>query len=270
MVPMPVKPVEKLIHQGKWRIAVITAILVLGMQFMVASSQPPQLPLLESVCMTNPVTLDGAITRPTEWSEVSPRDLNLSATITARFWIKNDAAWLYILERVPWPSGDTDLGDLAQINYFWDGFSDMGIVTAGNATTDAYGFNGTTWFIDILASPPGQNNVQGAATHDGTHYWFEYRKALNSLDGRDWILLPGNTYGETPTIFLLGLRDTSKQESLIVQVRIYLSTCSVGGKVLETVGMQAWVIMLGVLGVIAAILFGTDVSHKSIKSLGEI
>jgi hypothetical protein len=39
----------------------------------------------------------------------------------------------------------------------------------------------------------GFNNVEGAPTFDGTYYWFEFRKALDSGDaaGHDWSAAPG-------------------------------------------------------------------------------
>gem|GEM_PF-3296166 len=152
------------------------------------------------------VTLDGKMTTADEWSDTVPVDLNLTerhvgpGSVSARIWMKNDDTWLYMLYRIIWPAEDIDPFDGGFIDYFseWIGepsplwnSSDMNYIGFNNVTWDAYGWNETGWYSDTDALPPGENNVEGAATHDGTYYWFEFRKTLDSGDGYDWSFSPG-------------------------------------------------------------------------------
>ena len=182
--------------------------------------------------LRNAVTSDGKISSSEEWSDATPYDIPLDKVsgwpiravvqsdkmLTA--WFKNDGGWLYMLYRVAWPSGDVDPNDGAFIELFWGAYSppweysDSSWIFFNQATFDAYGWDDTRWYGDVDASPAGQNNVEGAATHDGTYYWFEFRKMLRSGDGRDWNLNPGETVGspyapsESPHL-LVGIWDNS-------------------------------------------------------------
>jgi Zn-dependent metalloprotease len=169
-----------------------------------------------SYSLGSPVSLDGRITSPAEWSDAVPQDLTLPKgssgpdTVPARFWMKNDANWLYILERVTW-SGPTSARSDGDISYYWDWYdgkwphSDLGGVNFDGTTFDGYGWDETTWYDDPV------NNVQGAATHDGTYYWFEFRKALDSGDGYDWTFVPGGTYGTRPPDLMVGFWDDNEE-----------------------------------------------------------
>jgi len=173
------------------------------------------------------VVLDGIITNPSEWADTDYYDIvlartwgwpnkqiNFSETIVVRYWFKNDATFLYFLARVAWPAGDIDVSDVALIELFWGQYvppwehSDVGWVSFGNGTWDAYGWDDTTWYGDIgwalnstsgewfPCNATGQRNLAGRASYDGTYYWFELRKALDSGDGYDWSLTPGQTVGD--------------------------------------------------------------------------
>jgi hypothetical protein len=179
-------------------------------------------PAATSNWLTQPVTLDGHMTTPDEWSDAASYYLPLPnyygpGIVSATFWFKNDATWLYILERVEWsPGAGPQECDSSSIEYFWPewhypngwDYSDAGGVNYGglypNPTFDLYGWDEQQWYDDTLAVPPGQNNVQGAATHDGTGYWFEFRKPLASGDGYDWTFVPGGTYGPRPPDLMVG------------------------------------------------------------------
>jgi len=77
---------------------------------------------IESPWLRNEVTFDGKMTAAEEWSDAVCLDLTLleqhegPATISSRWWVKNDAQWLYLLARVP-------VAELeaygAFIDYFW-------------------------------------------------------------------------------------------------------------------------------------------------------
>jgi len=167
-----------------------------------------------SYWLRSQVTLDGGMTSPTEWSDAVPQNLTLPewgngpSAVSAKWWMKNDATWLYILERVTW-SGPTSAKSDGDISYYWDWWngtwphSDMGGVNFDRTTFDLHGWDETTWYSDPV------NNVQGAATYDGTYYWFEFRKALNSTDGYDWTFVPGGTYGAHPASLMVGFYDES-------------------------------------------------------------
>jgi len=49
-------------------------------------------------------------------------------------------------------------------------------------------------YTDTQVSPPGENNVSGGASYDGTYYWFEFGKPLNTGDRYDLVLMPGQIY----------------------------------------------------------------------------
>jgi hypothetical protein len=197
--------------------------------------------------LVNPVKLDGKITSVSEWSDTVSYDLTLvriygwpnrrigPETLTARFWFKNDATWLYLLVRVAWPASDIDVYDGAFIELFWGQYgppwehSDFSFVTFGGLKWDAYGWDESRWYGDTDASPPGQNNVEGAGSYDGTYYWFEFRKTLNSGDGRDWSLASGQIVGspnapaETPHL-IVGIWDNSISSSYECYISLTLST----------------------------------------------
>jgi len=158
-------------------------------------------PSIESPWLRNETTVDGKLTTAQEWSDAVCLNLSLiekhigPAAIASRWWIKNDAVWLYLLARVP----VTELeGHGAYIDYFWGQYvppwehSDFGTVGRDNQTFDGYGYDDMNWKEDVLAAPPGQNNVQGKASQDTSYYWFEFRKTLNSGEAYDWAWGPGD------------------------------------------------------------------------------
>ena len=203
-----------------------------------ASSEPPT---LISAPMKRPVTLDGMATGPTEWAESKPVDVQLGVGccppvapfISARAWSKFDSTWIYFLFRITWPASDVDQDDLSSIEYFWGHYgppwehSDSGWVSVGGTTGDEYGWDDAEWYDDEASG--GQNNVEGAATHDGIYYWFEFKKALNSGDGFDWTLERGHTYGLRDVSkgiyggdLIFGLWSTTKQEFSLAYIKLQI------------------------------------------------
>ena len=90
---------------------------------------------------------------------------------------------------------------------------------------DGYG-DGANWFTDTAASPPGENNVEGTATHDGTSYWFEFRKRLNSGDGYDWSWASGQTittHEDAPHL-MVGFVDVSTERGYAHYITLNLGT----------------------------------------------
>jgi hypothetical protein len=165
--------------------------------------------LLKSNWLHNSVVLDGKITSSAEWSDTASTDAELGMGdpvgppfVSARIWVKNDGEWLYLLFKVPWLSSDVDVDDAMGISFYWGPFEnpwlhfDASLLEFSGYPSDTYRYNCTGDMIaDTDYAPPGQNNLEGFATHDGTHYWFEMRKALSSGDGYDWSLETGRTYG---------------------------------------------------------------------------
>jgi hypothetical protein len=181
---------------------------------------------IDSARLTQQVRLDGQISSNQEWSDATCLDITLtepdsgSVSIPTRWWIKNDAEWLYLLVRVPAEElikpSVSRYG--AAINYFWPEWSgeswphsDAGSVNQDNKARDQYGWDEERWYEDTQASPPGENNVQGSMSEDGTYVWFEFRKALDSGDDRDldWSWLPGETIGDDESALLLGVWGTT-------------------------------------------------------------
>lgn len=153
------------------------------------------------------MTLDGKITSSTEWSDSGYTDVELGQGdpveppyINARVWAMNDGEWLYLFYRIRWPAAEVDDDSVAIYGYWgpyenpWFYF-DAGSLGYTGWPWDTYRHNESEQHDDTLATPPGETNVEGAATHDGTYYWFEFRKELSSGDGYDWDLEPGRTYG---------------------------------------------------------------------------
>jgi hypothetical protein len=171
---------------------------------------------IESPWLRNRVTFDGRMTTAEEWSDAvcfdltlrepdwSSGDLQWGDKIPSRWWIKNDAQWLYLFARVPVAELEAHL---AAINYFWPyphEHSDAGWVEQEGDLFDGYGWDEENWSDDTSASPPGENNVQGVANKDATYHWFEFRKALASGDDYDWDWAAGKTVGSDDGHVLLG------------------------------------------------------------------
>ncbi|MBN1219629.1 MAG: hypothetical protein JXM69_11920 [Anaerolineae bacterium] len=64
------------------------------------------------------------------------------------------------------------------------------------------GWDDERWYEDTQASPPGESNVAGAMSEDGTYVWFEFRKALNSGDDYDWSWRAGDTVPDVGEVWL--------------------------------------------------------------------
>jgi len=162
--------------------------------------------MLISGWMTQPVTLDGQITTVKEWSDAIPADLALrntpGATISARIWIKNDLKWIFILAAVKWPANDADRYDSFRIVIYYSSPRKTGTMLDESGlrgdgwTYDRYGIEGGDWRDDNEMSPPGQVDVRGGASYNGTHYLFEFGKLLNTGDRYDLVLVPGQTYAD--------------------------------------------------------------------------
>lgn len=173
------------------------------------NAQPP--PTISSGWMTQPVVVDGRMTTADEWSDAIAVDLTLSETygqekrlISARVWIKNDLKHFCILMSVKWPTKDVDQRDTFQFFIRLGYKGDASEVNALGRTNDFYVVRITTQpgleqdqsLEDAKMSPPGKNNVEGGASYDGTRYWFELRKELNTGDPYDLVLVPGQRYYE--------------------------------------------------------------------------
>jgi multiple sugar transport system substrate-binding protein len=159
---------------------------------------------IDSPWLRNVVTLDGRLTTVDEWSDAACVDLVLttrhspgptgSESVLTRWWIKNDGEWVYLLARVP--AGSEVHG--AYIAQFWGeygppwDYSDEAWIDRDGIADDGYGWNDEEWFSDAEASPPGQNNAEGAVTAESDYVWFEFRKALHAGDGYDWDWAPGD------------------------------------------------------------------------------
>jgi len=187
--------------------SILLLAVLAGAQLIIPVKAEPIITII-SGWLTQPVTLDGRITTAEEWSDAIPVDLTLrgeksGSLIPARVWIKNGHEWLYILMSVEWPADDIDQGDHFKIMYGWRNDSaeirDEALVAFDGRTGDEYVVKvdevEQISYEDTNMSPPGENNAEGGASHDGTHYWFEFRKELDSGDGYDWVFVPGQTYG---------------------------------------------------------------------------
>jgi hypothetical protein len=161
--------------------------------------------------LVNPVVIDGQKSSPDEWADTSRYDVALNLVwnwpnriversdkvLSVRF--KNDAVWLYMFYQIEWPSSELDTRDGGFIELFsgWTGSgwseSDYGGTFLEGTNVDFYSWTGGEWFADTDTG--GQNNVEGAVSYDGWYYRIEFRKMLDSGDGFDWSLSPGELVG---------------------------------------------------------------------------
>lgn len=186
-------------------------------------------PVVFCAWLENPVEIDGRMTSSYEWSEAVPIDITLGVNFgreppfyRTSVWAKNDDTSLYLLYRIEYPFEERNDEDRASISYLWPEmsednmwpYSDSGSCSFGGQVRDTYRSidqADTRWKLDTEFEPPGQNNVEGACTHDGIYYWFEMKKDLNSGDGYDWNLKLGERYPEHKGDFNIALmqRDPS-------------------------------------------------------------
>lgn len=198
---------------------------------------------IQSRWLINPVAPDGEITNQLEWSDAQKTEIILGLNggksppyLRTWIWVKNDHTTLYILLKIEhFKSLQYDAEDQSFIYYLWADEatenwdkSDAGWAYQLGSPRDLHGYNGLTWTQDTLA-PGGQNNVKGGGYYDSLFYWFEIVKTLDSGDGYDWKLGPGDTVGagnpaQTKDLLYVGLYDDSQGKRLENRVAITLAT----------------------------------------------
>ena len=183
-------------------------VLVCGSFFGVCATGPVD---LDCVWSGSGMVLDGEMTSEDEWGEASPVDVvvgyyDTGAPYTMRVWAQNDEKYLYLLYRVQYAEVEDGSAE-GGILYFWPEYhpvagwehSDAGSYVVdtryGGYSDDLYGWDETQFYDDVEADPPGRDNCEGGGRHDGSYYWFELRKPLDSGDGYDWVFEHGETYG---------------------------------------------------------------------------
>jgi hypothetical protein len=123
----------------------------------------------------------------------------------ARWWVQNDDQFIYYLTRV---SKEIPVKGVAGA-YFWPEYtgtwahSDGYFVDTTGYFQDHSNWDESDWHKDDELSPPGTVDVEAAVNDDGDFYWFEIKKALDSGDGYDWSLEPGQIIGGNPHDSLL-------------------------------------------------------------------
>jgi len=198
--------------------------------------------LVVSHWVQNPVTPDGEITNNKEWCDTEKHEITLGLNggksppfLRAWMWAKNDQNNIYILLKIEhFKTLQYDTEDQATIYYLWADdpaqswdSSDAAWIYQIGSPSDLYNYNGATWTHDTLAVE-GKNNVKGGGYYDSLFYWFEAVKALNSTDGCDWALAPGDTVGagnpsQTSDLLYVGLYDDSQGKRFENRVIIALS-----------------------------------------------
>jgi hypothetical protein len=221
---------------------------------------------IKSSTLENKVIIDGEVTYPEEWEETTPVDFLLGdqrSTVepfyATRIWAKNDCQCLYMLFRIEFPSGLFDPADDCFIAYYYNGYdpiegwgdADFAFTRVNSETADWYGFDETQWYVDEDAG--GENNVQGMGSHDGTYYWFELVKELDSMDGFDWVMDPGKTYGSldlSSDHLEIGLFDDSEVNGYNHYISLKIAPCTspVGGELLSySANIRIGIILLAML-----------------------
>jgi hypothetical protein len=225
----------------KTRYSILVIILLFSVPSIYVSGQ--QDTLLSSSWLEKQVIIDGRMTSSNEWSDSRPIELQLNSEnsndspYSAKMWSKNDETWLYFLIRIVSPLRGTDPpACAAQIDYFWGPFDDpwtnfdITTLNCDGYPWDGYGYNTDDPIIDTLHSPPGENNLEGYVTHDGTYYWFEFRKPLDSGDGYDWSFETGKVYGlrtrnpDTGGFMSLVFWDNEEDISYVSPIQLNVST----------------------------------------------
>lgn len=163
------------------------------------------------------VKFDARKTTNDEWSDASetrlflncwggcahaPKERQQRTNMTV--WLKHDGTWLYLLYQIYWAAkvGNDDLGSVC---YSWRNDSSLPFQYADcGGVGPALGYpqpydnwmerksNKNYWHNDEEVG--GKIDVEGWARYDGTNYWYEFRKRLNSGDGHDFNLTVGRAY----------------------------------------------------------------------------
>jgi len=187
------------------------------------------------------VTPDGEVTDYAEWSDAEANEITLGLNggksppyLRTWIWAKNDNNSVYILLKIEhFKSLQYDLEDQAFIYYLWSNSdasswdkSDAAWAYQLGSPSDLCSLSGSTWTHDTVAG--GANNVQGSGYYDAMFYWFEIVKAMNSTDGCDWTLEPGDTIGsgntvQTSDLLYVGLYDDSSGKRIENRITLTLS-----------------------------------------------
>lgn len=193
-----------------------TAPLAEEVQCAIDSGAPADYYPVESAFLSQAVVVDGRISSADEWSDATCVDFRMHYSINAtnpdfqrvRWWVKNDRQDLYFLVRIP--------AELAArgafVDYFWPEYtgswahSDGVYVNVDGEVFDHGQWDEMQWHEDEDLEPPGAINVEAANSREDDFYWFEIKRPLQSGDGNDWSLAPGQTVGGNPyDSFLIGI-----------------------------------------------------------------
>ena len=167
-----------------------------------------QYPTISSSSLTYGVRIDGRPSTVYEWADatcmrstlrvpVSDGERVQGTPISVKWWVKNDAKWIYILVQVPVKYGEP--GGV-YFNHFWPGpyvdgwdHSDGAGLSLEGEVYDMYGWDEISWKDD--EDQGGRNDTVGAVYQDGNYYWFELKKPLDSGEALDWSWTPGTNTG---------------------------------------------------------------------------
>jgi len=234
---------------------------------------------LQSSWLKISVTVDGILTTTQEWSDANTYIITLGLNegtsppyIRAKIWIKNDQEKLYILMKIAYLDkipGDAE--DQAFLYYLWSTLagtdwdrSDAAWLHQLGPPADLTNYDGNTWQQDTLATPPGENNVQGRGYHDDTFYWFEFARPLDSGDQWDWTVTPGETIGQgnmeqTGDLLYIGIHDDSEAHHIETRITLTLAkkpehNYPVGGTLEERETTTTHLLAIGVTLVVVAVL----------------
>ena len=161
---------------------------------------------LFSTAVFYPVTIDGRVTDIKEWADSRPIYPSLtnaddvSSSYNATVWAKNNDELLYFLIMVEPNSPDYSIQNGFGVIYRWqdesgERFYDESTTFLDGATTDWCELDNGIWEHDTHPMADGRMNVNAKGSFDGENYWFEICKPMNSGDGCDWALKPGETIG---------------------------------------------------------------------------
>jgi hypothetical protein len=153
-----------------------------------------------------PVTIDGRVTDINEWAGSRPINLSLttgddvSSSYNATAWAKNNDKLLYFLIMIESNSLMYSVQNGVGVIYRWQDesgkrFYDESTTFLDGGTTDWCEIDTGLWEHDTHPMAGGRMDVYASGSLDGENYWFEICKPLDSGDGCDWTLRPGETIG---------------------------------------------------------------------------
>ena len=218
-----------LLYKNKKKMIILNIFLIILINSSIIVSNSTDEDTIYASWYENHVIIDGRYTIGLEWSECHRYFLKLGANdgteapfSIINIWVKNDNDYLYILFRLSWLDSDYDTADQGFLYYLWmtqngsilNNNSDAAWARLYGQTKDMCNYTSGEWALDTDLG--GTSDAIGYGRYDGSAYWFEFKKKLNSTDICDWAFIPGQLIGANYSLpivddkLVIGFWDHSK------------------------------------------------------------